>query len=342
MNHRLQIYFLIFLSTFIFLELKAQTPQSVGGLTQDNVFTSPTNSPNLLYLSNRITPVWSEDFAFGFTGSPNGAWTVGGANAFWEYTNAIQAGCYSATADAQANFTTKSNGFALFHSDDANCLDASATPPAITTNAYTGDLISPSINLSALSSVGITFEHLYRYCCGGDLSITFSVSNDGGVTWEDFEMHSSSVAVNAFNQGQGNSRPYIDISSVAANQSNVQLKFTWNADQNIDVTHYFWAIDDIELFEMPNDDLVIQDRYYTHSKLVNPYGFINSDSIRFQYGRIPFHQAGKVDFAGNIFNFGLDNQNARLEVDKGVNQLHSTASLLNSKDTAMYHVYNHS
>src|SRR6056297_3300911 len=73
-------------------------------------------------IGNR-TLLWSEDFSSGLE-SPNGQWTVAGANSdVWRHTTIVDSACYSGTGNEAVDFTTRDNGFMIFHGDSVNCID---------------------------------------------------------------------------------------------------------------------------------------------------------------------------------------------------------------------------
>ncbi|TVR37711.1 MAG: T9SS C-terminal target domain-containing protein [Cryomorphaceae bacterium] len=195
--------------------------------------------------------LWSEDFADGFDG-PNGTWTTAGANGdIWEYTTQIQAACWSGGADAAAQMSTRENGFMLFHADDFNCINP-GPPQQFNQDPLAGELISPSIDLSDQPAVLLSFEHWFRHCCSAMFEVWVSVSNDGGATWTDYNVTGNTPA-NDYNENNLHS---VNISAAAANQSDVLIKFVWNATGSS--SHYFWAIDDITLEIPPDDDMALE------------------------------------------------------------------------------------
>jgi hypothetical protein len=279
--------------------------------------------------------IWEEDFSGGFNSS-NGTWTVSGPDQLWEYTTAIQAGCYTGGANAVADFTTKSNGFMLYHSDLANCVDPNTNPPTISTNSLTGSLTSPSIDLSAVDAVAVTFEQLFRFCCSANITLNLSVSNDGGTTWTH---HNVGAGVSANNYGDMTTS--VDISATAANQSDVILQFTWNAGGGN--SHYFWALDDIYISEIPDNDLIMTSDYgMYHSSYENPFSFVEDDSIRYYYRLIPESQVAPMSFYGTVQNFGYNTQNAILQVDKSGNVISSNPMNLVQGQVERLYIHGHS
>lgn len=224
-------------------------------------------------------PFWTEDFANGLN-STNGTWTVGGTNGnIWRHSTTNTNGEWS-TGTAAFNSTTNGNGFMTFDADSFNFILSPNYVPV------DGELISPTIDLSTESAVSIEFEQQLRFCCGAGQILDLSVSNDGGSTWTDWDV------LNALPVNQGSPNPEtinINISSVAANQANVRLKFTFAGGNS----HYFWSVDDINLLTPAPDDLVLTASQY-------------DDYIEY-YG-MPIAHIQPLQFKGWIDNIGSQPQ----------------------------------
>ena len=73
--------------------------------------------------------------------------------------------------------TSSSNGFVIFDADLSN------TPANLATDVKrTGQLISPTIDLSNFDNITLSFEHQFAWCCSGQHKILVSISNDNGAT----------------------------------------------------------------------------------------------------------------------------------------------------------------
>lgn len=211
---------------------------------------------------------WTEDFSNGMASS-NGTWTVGDVDGnIWKHDFVGTSGCYSNNTPTPS-FSSAFDGFMLFDIDSANCVNPTTTPPTITQNDKTGELISPSINCGSQGSVNLVFEHTMRFCCVTP-TVTVEVSNDGGTTWTPFDVVDGvAVNANAANPVVKN----INITSVAANQTNVMIKFRWTGS-----SHYYWAIDDIALMPSPAHEMAFVDSWYRSENLAGantvPYTMI--------------------------------------------------------------------
>ena len=146
----------------------------------------------------------------------------------------------------------------------------------------------PSVLLTMKSTIGV-------YDNDADTAVKVRVSTDG-VNWtnfapfpclktgnptppcERFSYNPQSVAVN--------------ISSVAANQSTVYLQFQWRGGWE-----YYWAIDDVELSPIPENELVMD------------YGYTSQFGGGYEFGRVPQSQMlSTINVGASISNFGLNTQ----------------------------------
>lgn len=250
------LYLILISIFFCQLSTQAQISHQNTPALKHQLTEVPAPRTNSQHVHNQRDLIWSEDFSNGFE-SDNGTWTVGGTDgSLWTYTDSVASGCWSGSGEAAVNFTTRENGFMIYHPDDVNCINPDADPPLHDAEVYQGELISPLIDLSDAAAVLVTFEHRFRYCCSTDFEVWFSVSTDGGNSWVDYDV-TGGTAVNSYNDDVPTS---INISQVVGNQSDVQFKFTWNATGT--ASHYFWALDDI-LVEIPVDnDVALVDLNY--------------------------------------------------------------------------------
>ena len=181
--------------------------------------------------------IWQEDFVNGLA-SVNGAWTTSGPDPDWEHSFVGAIGEFS-NGEAIAS-TTSSNGFMLFNADGLNTDPISTTPRV-------GILTSPTIDLSEEASVVLQYQSYFRYCCAEGDAIKISVSGNDGSSWTDY------VATNGVTMNASSQNPLIhqlDISTVAARQSHVRIRFTFG---NGIISHYHWQIDDVEIFNQAVD-----------------------------------------------------------------------------------------
>lgn len=214
--------------------------------------------------------LFQEDFSNGFEGSNgNGAWTTfdNANDSGWVYVGADGFGTYSSgnatgvehpggeysTNIGPLESETPDNGWMIFDSDFFN------TPIAEGYQDMDGSLTSPVIDFSNDGSVVLNWIQYFRYCCYPYAPIYVDVTNDGGETWTTFDAHGSFIE--AANTASANPLPTsLDISCVAAYQSEVQFRFTYTQapETGNAYSHYYWGIDDVVVTSNPNaDDLEI-------------------------------------------------------------------------------------
>lgn len=127
------------------------------------------------------------------------------------------------------NSTTSADGFAIFDSDNYGPDGA----------AEDADLITPPIDCSTLSVVALRFEHYFDAGFGGAGEVF--VSGDNGANWTSLESWGATDSPNA------ETKTY-DISSLAAGQSQVLVRWNWTGDWS-----WYWCLDDVTVgsFEIP-------------------------------------------------------------------------------------------
>jgi hypothetical protein len=143
----------------------------------------------------------------------------------WLFNNPGEKEIHTKTAD---------NGFAIFDSDYQGNDDKNEDC----------DLISPVLNCSDKECVMVSFDHYFKD--GYDGACKLYVSNDAGVSWNLVESWNSST--------ENAETAKIDISEYAAGKAEVKIKWNWVGDFS-----YFWAIDDVSVFEPEQHDFTVTD-----------------------------------------------------------------------------------
>ncbi len=249
---------------------------------------------------------WTETFDIGSTppGSTagpnfttsNGTWTTGGANgSIWKHSYQTTSGEWSTGTNPFAS-TTASDGFMLFDADSMNNVIAQGNQSLYQT--FTGELISPAIDLTGAASALLSIEQDFRFCCFSAHDLNVQVSTDGGSTWSaPYDLVGGTAANDDFYTTNGNSYVmFANISGIATGNT-INLKFTWdgNASGN---SHYYWTIDDINISTLPPDDIQVQSAYISGE---------NNDGL--EYGRTPIDQIDANWYVGTvIYNFGANDQ----------------------------------
>ncbi|MEL6866086.1 MAG: S8 family serine peptidase, partial [Bacteroidota bacterium] len=174
-------------------------------------------------------------YGYHFNSAPPTNWTitdVNASNGIWTWANNGKAdnGTYWNGRD---RIRSKTEEGAMVMDGDyyASVGTSGATPP------FKTELISPVLDFTGEPVVYLSFHQYFRYF---DATTSVGVSTNGGVTWTDFSINSN-LNINV----ETGPRAYevIDISSVAANTANVQVRFFYEGE------YYFWIIDDVEFWD---------------------------------------------------------------------------------------------
>lgn len=210
------------------------------------------------------TVVFFEDFANGFAGNNGvGPITVEDTSpetTIWQYVQAegdgfYQDGTASGVQPPAGEFSTNigglssesaANGWMIFDCDYYN------TPVASGVEDVGGFLNLPTLDLSGLESVVITWDQYFRYCCFSFMPLFVEVSADGGENWTSFEAGGSFIP----SANVASANPLItglDISCIAAGESAVDIRFAYKqtGPNASNYTHYYWGIDDIRIEANP-------------------------------------------------------------------------------------------
>ncbi len=98
---------------------------------------------------------------------------------------------------------------------------------------FNTDLITPTLDLSGLEGITISFDHCFLRSAGGaTASIFYSIDN--GLTWTLLKMFSSTYNPSTYTSS---------IIENLANQNQVKIKWEYTSDGN----DFYWAIDDITI-----------------------------------------------------------------------------------------------
>ena len=248
--------------------------------------------------------VWSEDFSNGLAGAnPSGAWTVEGPNGnIWRIGTTAPRGAFTQNGE-RIQSTTFANGFAKFASDSANCTWSGTTPTALPVDQFTsweGSLVSPIIDLSASPAVEIEFQQRSRWCCS-ESPFLLEISSDGGNTWPTSILSNEGNPINQGAAGSGTgptiteTRRFTMATAIAADPTNVRFRFRHNSEAGS--SHYHWQIDDINIQNLPENDLRMN------------YAFVSTTGRGEEYGRIPSSQLpGTMNVGAEVFNYGGTDQ----------------------------------
>ena len=241
------------------------------------------------------TPFWTEDFSGG--GVPTG-WTnedLSTTGVVFQWCNdptAAGADCPSIFGDdlnMQLPFAseTVNNGFLSADSDAANPAASAASP-------HMTQLTTASIDCSSQSSVWFVCQtHIGTFDLPAESNAILQVSNDGGSNWTDFTLFPGlltggpdpGVTRWSFNP----QIPMIDISAVAGNQTDVQIRWNWTAGWE-----YQWSIDDVHLYDEDPSFLFLPKNEISSAR-----------SAAGNNGGTPVSQIYPVSFLIDVANLGL-------------------------------------
>lgn len=279
---------------------------------------------------------WSETFSNGFDGDDgNGAWTFEGEQGnLWFISYPIGAPdgydplapltTTTAYGDIIPNFnnniatipsTTADNGFAMLDADRYNSTTNDPNNQGVeflTENYIDASLVSPIFSLDGVDNALLSFWQQWRMCCN-NYEIEVGFSTDGGDTYIPFDLFS-------LNGGEGNittSNNYgINISGIlqaADDLTQCRIRFTWDPIINPDpeganATHYYCMFDDIQIVEIPANDLAIGDTYINNF-FESPDEEPDVDYVRkFEYWNQPDYITRPFNFAAPVTNNGTEEQ----------------------------------
>lgn len=245
-----------------------------------------------LYMADAQAILWGgpNDPNSTFMGGLNG-WTTQGLSsddpakadsALWYYSpnGSAAGGAYYGTR-GPINSPSRANGAMVFNSDRLDNAGiqgnfGNGVCPAF----HSGALTSPVIDCSNFTGIVLKFSQYYRNL----QSSTFvDVTNDGGASWTSFQINGG---VPGNQEIAPNTVSTIDITSVAAQQANVQIRFRF------DGRYYFWIIDDVQLIEIPDYDLAFDSHFYTPAAYRQPKSQICTDTMVFSAN---ISNKGKLD-----------------------------------------------
>lgn len=253
----------------------------------------------------------AEDFSAGIPAT----WTntsLAGGNERWEYrgpatTPSITTGSRGAyaTGTGVIQSATRTNGFVIFDSDWWDNGGTATGVGQAPLGTHKGALTMPSIDCSSYPGVIILFTQYLRNYASDHYVI---VSTDGFTTEDTVYNASDFVELNESSADDELVR--IDISSIAAGQPDVRIRFLYSSDDNTTASsgpgYYFWQLDDIVVATPPDNDLALQEVYWDGAS-----SSATSQQAVNYYTSIPLKQAQSdvITFGAAISNDGTVTQN---------------------------------
>lgn len=157
-------------------------------------------------------------------------WTVNNPNANWYHSDAGTALSHNWDNRPPINSPTNTagSGAAVFNGDSLSAAGSTATVFTLT---------SPILAVGGLTNEkpGLIFNQYYKNFAG---SARVEISTDGGMTWAIFPVNQS---VGNFMETPPDDFVFLDISSVALNEPELQIRFAYEGAGG------FWIIDDVDL-----------------------------------------------------------------------------------------------
>lgn len=255
--------------------------------------------------------IWYEDFSEGIPAD----WTqeTDPSNAVWEYrgpntTPNINVGTRGSCISGGAQFgapiqsPTASNGFVIFDSNfwDDNIGPCGNTGSGEAPGPHFAALVTNELDFSAYPNLGLRFNQFFR---NNQANTRVEYSLSGGewlVLWE------NDVPPMA-GQTPPDRSDRVNVSAQIGGQSNVRLRFVF------DGFYYYWMIDDIGIFEIFDNNLVIGEATYGN---YDPFSTVGSGYQGLEYSMYPAEMAPNLHFRTTTWNWGAQTQTGcRLNID---------------------------
>ena len=231
-----------------------ENPKSFPDKANDSGIKNAKEAPNGS-TANRAPEdiIFTEDFANGLDGNNElgEPWSVGGADgSLWQHDFDGSNGKFAGTSGPIESETAE-NGFMIIDCDLYNTGPNNETIQ----EDVNGWVQTPELDMTDLGSVLVDYSSYFRYCCWPGTPVFIGVSIDDGVTWTNFKPWGYGQFIEQANNNSGTLNVTTDISSVAANQSSVLIRFAYMAsetDQASGYSHYYFQVDDVVVYENPN------------------------------------------------------------------------------------------
>jgi len=223
--------------------------------------------------------IWGANGEGSFNGDLSGWTTVGISDDSHVWSWSTDGSSRGALFTGPVNSRSNCNGAAIFDFDfiqSGGVVENIPDPPP----TISGELISPSIDLSDVSAVAIKFyQHQLplnsRNIDNTASSNKVSTSIDGGTTWSDGVPIETENVLNSQEENLvGTELIRIPLTGIAG-ESDVMFKFIAN-DQ-----FYFWSIDDVQLVELTGNNVSMADAFYTPIAYAVPQAHADSDTFFF-------------------------------------------------------------
>ena len=198
----------------------------------------------------------------------------------WDEDGVVVQGAFVSGGGVIAS-PTACNGVAYFDSDFYdNGGDSGNLGGGPCTAGQEGALISPTIDLSGVTSAGVSLEFFQAY---REFNSSYFVgySIDNGTNWTEIEVNADAVV----NSAHINDVQRIPLPGVVGS-SQVKIRFRWAAN------YYYWMIDDVRLVEQEANNMRVNDNFYAVA----------------QNAATPLIMAERIAFLADISNVGAATQ----------------------------------
>ncbi len=273
------------------------TPQSVvtagGGDAPAGYL--PTGAEGL------ANPFYLETYGSGTNTTMPTGWTTTGNSNFatsWKWrrlptTSSFSAGLGALNSPTGGAATASTNdGWMVYDSDSIGSINTALLP-------IEGYLTSPIISCAGRSTVQISF---YQYFRRFRDSCFLDVSNNSGGTWTRFSVEPNNTIGSNTNLPTNATFTRINISSVAANQANVRIRFYYKLDVNTGAGGAFaWMVDDVALSELDPVELSVDNGIHVMTLRDPAAGYTS-------FGVYPKQLVDSVYPIGFISNYGATAQ----------------------------------
>lgn len=256
--------------------------------------------------------IWSDDF------STPANWTIASEIPNTDNWVIGTSGPSGSFAIAPIASTTAANGFALFDSDK------------MCSGNQIGDITNATaINCTGHTLVALKFQQYYRRWYDS----TFVFVSNNGSTWTKFRVNKS-VAINGYS-GPNPTNTTINISSVAANQATVWVRFQFWSPSSLGANAgcgYAWMIDDVSLVDLAQYDVALTASSNPNEYVIKPIAQYTSSPLTLSatVENVGASAVTNVNMTVNIYNLST----MTLAHTTGSNSLASLASFTTGTLTA--------
>ena len=301
---------ILLILTMISISVSAQMSEKLKVVNQKKSIQQEKLIKPSFTSSSKSDPFWSDDF------SDPSNWVIEhdatACNLDWEIGVGLSTGGSFGISSIES--TTASNGFAMVDSDEYGGEEGGSD---VEDSWFT---TANPIDLSSAESALLQFETWYRSYNSEQCFVVISTTNDD---WPEltpeFDASTNPNVFSVFpNYGSGDqpdSNPElkgINISDIAANESQVWVRFHWTGTWG-----YAWFIDDVSIIEMPSDEIILN------------YGYFSMGGSE-EYGRTPESQMNDtITLGGEVYNFGANDQ-SNVTIDASITNSSGTVLAVNT------------